>query len=536
VVSVAAALVGAAPAAAWQQAESLTPGATGYGEVAYTSSGEVLVGWVALAPNGAVSPMKSYLAVKRPGEPVGTPTLIESTSSGASPQLAADGAGNAIAAWSAYGGNRITVVRRPASGSFGDPEPLPISGSGVIDAVANRAGDVAIVYYRDGSRAIDAVFGTTTGGFGPPVTVTDNAGDYAADIQATLSDSGELAVAWVARSGYYLPGPVQAAIRTAIGPQPPVQTLSDPAHTALTMSLGMTAGGDAAITWDEERHFLASERIGGGSFGAPHEVGLPAVNIRTAVASDGTMTYAAARLIFSGRIGGGTPARQMDLPSGFFGFDAPIATSRAGHTLIALHSDPDHGATIARQGSGPFSPPDDLRPDCDHVDYVRVAVSDAGEGAALIQRRGELVLAVDPAGDGDRYQCADTRWSAPMPDPPAGAPTPGASALNLRITRVKIGRGRTARNASLTVSCGTTCKVDTRATLRVKGGATLSRAHTAKDAAGGRAVLKLKLKLSRSAQRKLAAKRRPLLELVLSLKASTPQGASRHQTLKRTVR
>ena len=120
-------LVAAGSAPAWQPAEPLTPsGLVGQGgDVEYTSTGDLVVSWVDMPAGVAFAPMRSLVAVKRPGEPLGTPKVIESPASGESVKLATDASGNAIGAWAPSGRARSRSRGAPRAGRSATPKPCP---------------------------------------------------------------------------------------------------------------------------------------------------------------------------------------------------------------------------------------------------------------------------------------------------------------------------------------------------------------------------------------------------------------------------
>jgi hypothetical protein len=137
-------------------------------------------------------------------------------------------------------------------------------------------------------------------------------------------------------------------------------------------------------------------------------------------------------------------------------------------------------------------------------------------------------------GDDEPYGCEraerNGRPAGEQPEPES-PPTPA-----LAVARVKVGSGRIVRTASASVTCSGRCKLDARGVLRIKRGATLSRARVKKTAGTGRANLKLKLKLSGAAQRKLKARRKPALQLVLKVAATDAAGKRVTRTVTRDVR
>jgi len=137
-------------------------------------------------------------------------------------------------------------------------------------------------------------------------------------------------------------------------------------------------------------------------------------------------------------------------------------------------------------------------------------------------------------GDDEPYGCEAIERNGR----PAGEqPEPEAPVLpTLELARIKLASGRTTRTASASVTCTGSCKLDAQGTLRLKRGATLSRARVKKSASSGRTTLKLKLKLSKAAQRRLKAARRPKLQLVLKVAATDAQGKRVTKTVTRDVR
>jgi hypothetical protein len=158
--------------------------ASGLPDVAVTSSGDAIVGWV----NFTSSTIEA--AVQPSGGTFGTPTPISATGGASStfgPRLAADGQGNAVAIWirsdgstnraelAAYtSGPALESLSIPGQGTVGSPVALSVNPVGIWSPVSSTSWS-----FGDGGSATGTSVSHTfaaPGNYPVSVTATDAAG------------------------------------------------------------------------------------------------------------------------------------------------------------------------------------------------------------------------------------------------------------------------------------------------------------------------------------------------------------------------
>lgn len=550
--ALAAAALAAQPATArvWLPAERLAPDGGQSGDVAVTSLGETVVSWVQYSGPGAF-PLSARVAVKAPGLPLGPPKILDAAAGGTPVSLATDGAGRSLASWARADGE-LMLSRRPAGGEFSDPVDL---GRSVDNATVymNERGDAVLLSWDNGARTLS--FGSATGDFSAPVPVGEGAGNTAS--AAKLSGDGEFLLVEATAPSASGPGLVHV---TGIRPGDSAATSQTLPVTGTVrgLSLGTDRSGAGALVWWEQDgdtpavRDVISERAPGEAFGAPRQLSLgtsPAA-MTMAVAPDGTMTIATSEGAWSARAGG--DPEPILMPKGGLGSPPLLATSRSGETLLATLGDFEHAVSATRRGADGFGPVQDVRPGCDRAEYLQVAIGEDGAAAALIRRRDEMALAVDAPSDAPGSQECVSRPAlyGREPDPATGPgpvypPTPDwaprePTALpdpGLVLKSVRISGAGARRVASVTAVCGGPCRLTAEATLRLKrGGIVLSRGRVAKRTQTGRAQLTMRLKVSKRAERRLAARPRPRVQLRLRVMAVGAQGARHVKVATRAAR
>src|SRR3954447_3143601 len=135
---------------AWQPAEALTPaGGSGQAEqLAFTSDGAVVASWIEHAGVGNPFPMSGRIAIKRQGEPVGPPKVLDDDASGTPLYVATDAHGRALTAWATSSGE-LMVARLEGGREFSDPIDLGESGN-LAGLVMNPDGDAALLLWNGG--------------------------------------------------------------------------------------------------------------------------------------------------------------------------------------------------------------------------------------------------------------------------------------------------------------------------------------------------------------------------------------------------
>jgi len=198
--------------------------------VALAPDGRAVAVWEGLPPISGV--MKA--SVRPPGGTWSTPVTL-GTDAGA-PQLAIDGAGNAVAVWASNAG--VLTASLPAGGSWSPVRTLDPSGRAVRLAV--NSGGSAVAAWNGPTGAIFAAAGTTTGGFSAAVTVAPPA--YRQGNPAiALNGAGQASLVWRGRTT------VLAATRTAGGAWSSVTTLTTGASGSVSTAIDGAGNAVAAF-------------------------------------------------------------------------------------------------------------------------------------------------------------------------------------------------------------------------------------------------------------------------------------------------
>jgi hypothetical protein len=541
----------------WQPSEPLTPaGVSGQAEqLAFTSDGAVVATWVQRYSDGDTFPMSGRVAIKRPGEPVGPPKILDADAGGTPLYVATDAHGRALVAWASSSGE-LMVARRPDGGEFSDPIDLG-EHANLAGLVMNPSGDAALILWNGGPE-LHAMFGSAGGSFSDPVLLSDDTGRVPGFPIGHLGDDGELVVAWEQDTYASEPGDVRVTTRRPGGERQPTQVLSEPGRWVRSLSLGVDSSGAGAISWQDASQrwgadrTLISERPPGGTFGPQRELDFgqwPEIT-PMALAPDGTMTLASHGKTWTSRIGE-QPQLIRETPYNYHGDPAQIAVSRTSHALVAFNPKGYPGLLVAmsRDSSGELGPLYDVSPTCDRVDYFQLAAGDAGEAAALLQGGnaappGQISLAVDAASDEPgRQDCVDNdamygrEPPPPEPSPPVVTPPPGTPPGPLLVLhRIRTSGKGVRRNTLVDVGCGGPCRLDARAVLRFRGGSALGKGHAAGRTSSGSARLKLRLKLTHRAARAIARHPHRPLRVSVRVAAVSPTGARSVKVATRTAR
>ncbi len=226
--------------------------------------------------------------IRPPGGDWGAPvTVAAARNLEGGPELAVDGTGNALVAWSDAAG-LMSASYRPAGAAFGAPELMP--GKGTIKALAMDGAGEAIAISAGGSPSngvLQSSIRPPAGAFGEPTTVAPIANSYG--VALAMSVSGAALVAFSQDKG------IAAASREPAGAfGAPVRVSdkhSEPFGTACygpTVEDAALAGdGTGTITWGIDfgvdydtcgtgwtRQWMSAE-TGDGTFAAPVELTSP---------------------------------------------------------------------------------------------------------------------------------------------------------------------------------------------------------------------------------------------------------------------
>jgi hypothetical protein len=190
-------------------------------------------------------------------------------------QVAFDGQGNALAIWTRSDGAnaRIEAAFRPVGGSFGAADVISESGQGATEPqlAFDGAGNAIAVWLRsDGTKwRVQAATRPAGGSFGPAETLSE-AGESASTPQLAVDPQGDALVAWELHSS------VQVASRPAGGSFGAPERISSIDHNAIGPRIAIDRQGNAlAVWWDQDATRTVTAvamRPAGGSFGAPQAI------------------------------------------------------------------------------------------------------------------------------------------------------------------------------------------------------------------------------------------------------------------------
>jgi hypothetical protein len=364
------------------------------------------------------------------------------------PQLAVDGAGNAVASWIA-GSSASPAQARAAwySASAGTWTTVPLEGAftGRALVAANAVGDAVIVWnelafagfappLRLLARRYTAATGTWNGVdvLAPSLASAPQPGDVAID------DAGNIVVVWLGTS-------TAQATRFAVatGSWSDVANLSSPiANLAVPPpDVAMSPAGEAVVSWARLTAVeVARWPAGGNAWTAP--VSLPttgADTARTAIDPAGntvvvwtTTTGATARQLWSARYSAGTAlwSGPASLSSGAWVLGFPsVAVDPLGNAFVLWSQQTPPAAPVpvfsarlaAATGTWAVSPVSDP---AQEAYGPEVAVDAGGNAIAVWQQRVA----------GGRVATLARRWVATPPAPKVTAVSPGTGTLSVSFT------------------------------------------------------------------------------------------------------
>jgi hypothetical protein len=244
---------------AWQPARGLGPANLLFGRtpaVTMDARGTAYVAWIG-RPDNAL-----HVARHVRGAPWSADDVLGDAA--AQPVLAADAAGDAIAAWLHQGD--VEVAERPRDGAWSSPALLSGAGGGA-DAVrvAMSAGGDAVVTWR--ARGIEqAAIGRAGQAFGAAQQLSGGAVSLP---QLASDEAGDFAAVWVTPGS---PNVVQAAVRRAGAPS--FDATADVARrpTVSAPDVAVAPGGRAAAAWVGRYVEFAERSPAGGRWGSARRV------------------------------------------------------------------------------------------------------------------------------------------------------------------------------------------------------------------------------------------------------------------------
>ena len=487
--------------ARWREALPLTEPDRGSSAhtVAVTGADEAVAIWGEHDPGYSFAMRVNSRVFRVGGEPQPVQRLAEEMSSGTL-AAGADTSGGALAVWTLPSGE-IQASLRPGGGVFGSPEGGGGSfswGSSWADIRFGHDGESSAVWHDWRSQRFYGSFRSAAGQWERNVPVTPPTGDPGTGPRVgIIRPTGEALVVWRENSR----GRILAGGRSATGELLPVEALSSGERWADHPQLGVDVSGNAVVLWQEadQRGYsdtlMVASKPSGESFEAAQVVWGAARHAepgRLVMDRDGRVTVAFKKdelIVLSGEFG------EPLAPVGRFwstrGGPPVLAASPNGHTIVGWENDLDQWVTSTRAPGGEFGAVEDLRPGCELVDSVRLAISDSGLAAATMNRqRHALMTLSSPTEQPAKQHCTNpTPIPQPPPSPsPAWVETPvppslvqrppgeaGAGAARLRLGGLRATSRSGRVTAQARIACGVSCTATATAVLRSRGGRPLAR-------------------------------------------------------------
>ena len=215
-------------------------------------------------------------------EPTEPPTFLHLNA--VEPSVAIDPAGDAVVAWRYFDGTDqvIEAAERPAAGSFSVPDGLSSSGVNSFEpeVAMDGAGEAIAVWEEEGTTqtVVNAAFKPVGDDFESPVPISE-AGKSSIGPKIAMTAAGFATVVWTRDEEEG--STIQASNRPAGGSfsAPEVVTPTPEGRSApVDTDLKMNDAGDAVVAWPgrsangSEPLVKAATRTGTGSFTAPVEV------------------------------------------------------------------------------------------------------------------------------------------------------------------------------------------------------------------------------------------------------------------------
>jgi hypothetical protein len=170
------------------------------------------------------------------------------------PQVAVDGAGNAIFTWRRFDGtnSRIQARRRSAAGALGPVQTLSAAGQNASQPQVGVDGNGNAIFTWRVTNGLIQARKRSAGGLLGPIQTLSAAGQPAIDPQVGIDDNGNAVFTWSRNDGTD-PGlccsRIQARRRGAGGALGSILTLSAPGQNASTPQVGVNGAGNAVFTW-----------------------------------------------------------------------------------------------------------------------------------------------------------------------------------------------------------------------------------------------------------------------------------------------
>jgi hypothetical protein len=275
-----------AQAAAWLPAVPVSPASENatFAEVAMAGNGDVVAAWV--QSTGGL-----WASIRPAGGSFGAPAPVSSGTgnvAGQRPALAADPAGNAVVAWLQSNGTHqlMRAAFRPAGGSFGPPATISAAGQHAAnpDLAMDGAGNAIVVWSRsDGTRQrVQWAYRPVGGGFpAGGTTITAGANSSQEFPRIAMDPDGNAVVAYQAYDTppnvtyiRYQERPAGGVFPGAAGEKEPrLENGNGSGPGSGNMDVGI-GGGEMAFVWERlEVGGSTAYRAATRTFGAPQANG-----------------------------------------------------------------------------------------------------------------------------------------------------------------------------------------------------------------------------------------------------------------------
>jgi hypothetical protein len=239
--------------------------------VAIGPDGEAIAVWS--RSNGTSTIIQA--AVRPPGGAWQAPLNLSAAGENASePQLAVDGAGDAIAVWRRYDGANYIVqaTGRSANGDWQQPQDLSAPGQ---DAEApqvafDNTGNAAAVWRRSNgtNTAIEASSKSSGGVWQAPLNLSA-ASQNASEPQLAVDSVGDLLAIWTRSNGV-----IQSAARPTGGVWQMPLDLSEAGQSASEPQLAVDGSGDALALWSRSNGANTVIQVAASPLGGPWQAPL----------------------------------------------------------------------------------------------------------------------------------------------------------------------------------------------------------------------------------------------------------------------
>ncbi|MGA9371162.1 MAG: hypothetical protein WBV53_04875, partial [Solirubrobacterales bacterium] len=241
-------------------------------QVAFDGAGNALAIWSRYSAPNSASVVQA--ASRPPGGGFGAPVDLSLTEADQS-QVAFDGAGNALAVWARFNGSNEIVegAFRPAGGSFAPLGNLSVTGQDAFDpqVAFDGAGTAIVVWTRSNGTndIVQAAFRPAGGNFGTPMDLSA-AGEDAGEPQVASASDGHAIVVWTRSNGTN--DIVQAAFRAPGSNFATRTNLSAAGRNAGQPQVAYDGSGNALAIWRRSNGtnniVQAASRPAGSVFGA----------------------------------------------------------------------------------------------------------------------------------------------------------------------------------------------------------------------------------------------------------------------------